>query len=352
MMLPLPDKIDRASSWTGEQLALAAARWRRALTPAECDEIEAAARAFLATGRPMTTLRREDFPLPALTAGLRDLRRELIDGLGFRVLTGLPVARLEPAVAAAAFCGIGAHLGTARPQNADGHVLGHVRDLGRDPEDPTTRIYQTTARQTFHTDSADAVGLLCLQPARSGGESLLVSAETIFNRLRDEAPELAAALFDVVATDRRGEVPAGAAPWFEIPVLSWHADRLTVQYQRQYIESAQRFDGAPRLSATQHAALDAFDRIANDPNVHLAMTLAPGDMQFVYNHALLHDRAAFIDHDDTRRKRHLLRLWLALPGDRALPACYASRYGGLAPGNRGGVQTGTPIQAPVAVASR
>jgi hypothetical protein len=100
--------------------------------------------------------------------------------------------RLSQAMAAAIFCGIGSHLGRARSQNAAGHILGHVRDKGADPNDPNTRIYQTAARQTFHTDSADAVGLLCLREAMEGGDSLLVSVETIYNRMRAARPDLLA----------------------------------------------------------------------------------------------------------------------------------------------------------------
>jgi hypothetical protein len=109
------------------------------------------------------------------------------------------------------------------------------------PTDPNTRIYQTAARQTFHTDSADAVGLLCLREAMEGGDSLLVSVETIYNRMRAARPDLLERLFDPIATDRRGEVPEGMKAYMEIPPLSWHAGHLTVFYQRQYIDSAQRF---------------------------------------------------------------------------------------------------------------
>ncbi len=78
---------------------------------------------------------------------------------------------------------IGAHLGHARSQNAAGHILGHVKDLGADAQDVNAQIYQTSARQTFHTDSSDVVGLLCLREAKEGGESLLVSTITIYNEM-------------------------------------------------------------------------------------------------------------------------------------------------------------------------
>ncbi|XXX47508.1 hypothetical protein WME76_06960 [Sorangium sp. So ce119] len=91
-------------------------------------------------------------------------------GRGFALLRGLRGRwldgpdRLDVRAAAIAFLGIGSHLGSARSQNARGHVLGHVKDLGLSSQDPSVRIYQTRERQTFHTDSCDVVALLCGRP--------------------------------------------------------------------------------------------------------------------------------------------------------------------------------------------
>jgi hypothetical protein len=91
------------------------------------------------------------------------------------------------------------------------------------------------------------------------------------------------------------------------------------------------------LSARQIDALDLFDALTNDPALHFTMALEPGDMQFVHNHVLLHDRTAFEDWAEPARRRHLLRLWLAPEAARPLPAVYAQRYGSVTPGQRGGV---------------
>jgi hypothetical protein len=245
------------------------------------------------------------------------------------------------------FCGIGAYLGDARSQNSDGHLLGHVRDIGANPNDQNTRIYQTSQRQTFHTDSADVVGLLCVNEAKEGGDSLLVSAVTIFNQIVELRPDLVEYLFDPIATDRRGEVPTGELPFLTIPPLSLKNNLLTVFYQRQYIDSAQRFSGVLKLSKKHIEALDLFDSLANNTSLHLSMRLRPGDMQFVYNHAFLHDRTGFVDWTDSSKKRHLLRLWLSMPNDRDLPECFKQRYGSIEVGNRGGIITQkTKLQVP------
>jgi hypothetical protein len=222
-------------------------------------------------------------------------------------------------------------------QNAAGHLLGHVKDLGRSSQDPNTRIYQTRERQTHHTDSCDVVGLLCLRAAKSGGLSNLVSSTTIFNEMRRRRPDLLLVLLERIETDRRGEVPEGSDPYFSIPVFNWHEGLLSAIYQRQYIESARRFRGVAPFSPKQIEALNLFDELANDPALNLMMELQPGDMQFVHNHTILHDRTAFEDFPEPGRKRHLLRLWLAPPNARPLPEVFAERFGSVTPGDRGGI---------------
>ncbi|MEO0360140.1 MAG: TauD/TfdA family dioxygenase [Pseudomonadota bacterium] len=324
-------------------------RWRRRLSAGEVAEIEAAAEGFLSADGDIAAMRAKDFPLPTVGPSLLALRRDLQHGIGFGLIEGLPADRYSVETSAAIFCGIGAHIGSARSQNANGHILGHVKDVGADPNDPNARIYQTSARQTFHTDSADVVGLLCLAEAKSGGDSLLASTLTIYNEMMRRAPDLAEALFRPVATDRRGETPEGEKPFFTIPVLNWHEGALTGIYQRQYIESAARFPDAPPLTDDYVAALDLFDEIANDPAAHLRMRLRPGDMQFVYNHTNLHDRTGFEDWPEPEKRRHLLRLWLALPDDRPLPPVFKQRYGSIAIGDRGGiVLKDTKLHAPLA----
>jgi hypothetical protein len=291
----------------------------------------------LAKSDDISQIRRQDFVLPRLGVRLRRIHDALIHGVGFALLRALPVNTWPKSVTAAVFFGIGQHLGFARPQNAKGHVLGHVIDMGLQADDPNVRIYQTHARQTFHTDSSDIVGLVCLQQARKGGDSALVSSNTIYNEMRRDYPALAAALFDPIATDRRGEVAAGQKPFFEIPVFTWHASLMSTIYQRQYIDSAQRFEDAMRLTAQHVEALDCFDALANDVRLNFLMRLEAGDMQFVHNHTLLHDRTAFEDWAEPERKRHLLRLWLSSPDARPLPEVWGQRYGSVQPGLRGGV---------------
>ncbi|HKK29989.1 MAG TPA: TauD/TfdA family dioxygenase [Alphaproteobacteria bacterium] len=343
----LPEPIAGPSAWYGPDLANSD-EWVYQLTESDIAEIDAAIAPLVAREADIARITQADFPLPTLGPKLKDLCSDVLNGRGFALMRGLPVDRYSMRESATAYFGVGTYFGNARSQNAKGHVLGHVKDLGLSTEDPKVRIYQTTERQTYHTDSCDIVALLCLKTAKEGGKSSIVSTMTIYNEMYKRAPDLLWELFQPFATDRRGEIPEGKLPYFEIPVFNYYEGRLSAIYARRYIESARRLEGVPPLTEKQKSALDLFDDLANDPALHLNMDFQRGDMQWVHNHTLLHDRTAFIDWPEPEKKRHLLRLWLAAPEARPLPPVYAERYGKIDIGDRGGIiVSGTMMNAPL-----
>lgn len=334
---PLPAAIKGPAAWMGRDLARST-EWLRHFDAQELAEIDSAIDHFRASGLAMQDISRESFPLPKLAARLDELRRELLQGRGFVMLRGFPVERYDMEAAAIAYLGIGRHFGSLRSSNGKGHLLGHVKDLGLDIREGTTRFYQTNRRLEYHTDSADFVGLLCLKSAKSGGESFIASSMTVYNEILRRRPDIAQAGFLPYATDRRGEVPEGQLPWFAIPIFNWYQGHLSAIYIRHYIEEAQRrFADAPRLTAAQVAVMDLVDELVNDPDIHLQMAFEPGDMQFLHNHQILHSRNDFENWPEPERQRHLLRLWMAPPDGRPLPEVFAPRYGGVRPGDRGGI---------------
>lgn len=341
----MPDgPIAGPAAWYGKEMERST-DWIYTLSAADIDEIEAAVKSVRDRGLDIADIARADFPLPKLGPILDELRAETLRGRGFVLLRGLPVERYSREEAATAYWGVGTCFGRPRPQNAKGHLLGHVIDLGRDPDDPGARIYQTTARQTYHTDTCDIVSLLCLQKAKSGGLSSLVSSVTIYNEILARRPDLLPVLFGTFETDRRNEIPPGRKPWYTAPVFAWHEGLLTTQFVRRYMESARRFPEVPPLTDRQIEALDLFEDLADE--LCLFMEFAPGDMQFVHNHQILHDRTEFEDYPG--KKRHLLRLWLCPDDARPLPPGFEDKYNGMTEiGNRGGMYIeGATLHAPL-----
>ncbi len=348
--VPMRQPITGASAWVGADMKKREAEWSYRLSTAEVAEIEAAVAAVRARGLDLAATTRADFPLPRLGPVLDRLRREVIGGRGFALLRGMPVEGLPIAESATAYWGIGSYFGNPRSQNAKGHLLGHVYDLGDglSETNPLLRSYQTAERQRFHIDRADLVALLCLRRAKSGGASAIVSSMTLHNVMAQRRPDLLERLYLPFPTDRRGEVPEGKGPFYEAPVFNQHEDRVSVLYSRLHIGSSQRFPEARRLTSEDIEALDMFGELANDPELRLDMDFMPGDVQVLHNHTILHARSAYEDWPEVERKRHLLRLWLCPPDARPLPPVFAECYGGIEIGDRGGIICpGTRLHAPL-----
>ena len=95
----------------------------------------------------------------------------------------------------------------------------------------------------------------------------------------------------------------------------------------------------PRVTPEQWEALDLLEEIMADPRWCFRMQLEQGDMQLVNNYAIVHSRTPFEDFDEPDRKRHLLRLWLAVPDSQPLPADWAEYFIDTRPGSvRGGLR--------------
>lgn len=344
---PLEPVIDPAG-WTREELA-ASEDWIHELSEAEIADLDAAVAGVREKGLGLTDIAKADFPLPVLGPVMDAIAREVIDGRGFVLIRGVPVARYSRLEAAIAFWGMGRYIGDPVSQNAKGHLLGHVQDLGDTSfANPTNRGYETADQLPYHSDSCDVVGLLCLHPSKSGGESTIVSSIAIHNEMLRRRPDLVAVLAEPVYRDRRGEIPAGADPWYQLPVFNYHEGYLTTSWQGGYIRSARRFEELPRPQAALDEALDMFAALCRE--LSFAMDFRPGDIQFLHNHVVVHSRTAFEDYPEPERRRHLLRLWLATPNGRPLPDAFANRYHTLEAGARpagGIIVPGTRLHAPL-----
>src|SRR5262249_56570872 len=132
-------------------------------------------------------------------------------------------------------------LGEPVAQNVQGVRLYDVRDTGQSVSQGA-RFSVTNAESTFHTDASfedevvDYVGLLCLNTARSGGLSQLVSGYTVADELAAADPEALGVLARAFHVDRRGGVRPGEAPTALRPVLRHDGDGLLYRYLRTWID--------------------------------------------------------------------------------------------------------------------
>ena len=269
--------------------------------------------------RPVTELRAAEEPCSACADELRPVRTVLESGRGFVILRGPTPGRYSPAELQVCYWLVGQLLGRPVEQNVQGTLLYDVRDTGQDVR-YGARFSVTNAESSFHTDNSfgsvlvDYVGLLCVQTARSGGLSQVVSGYSVHNELRARYPDALELLYQPWHIDRRGGVRPGDAPTVQYPVLFRDERSLTYRYLRYWIEAGHEKAAEP-LSDAQRQALDTLDAVANEPALRVEFALEPGDMFFINNRWILHNRTAFVDHDEPERRRHLVRLWLQAEAD-------------------------------------
>lgn len=306
---PARDPVGGAAAWRGPDLA-GREDWIVRLTGDEIAEIEAAAHAC--SGRSLDRIGRADFELPTLAPRIRGWAGELGSGRGFLLLRGLPVARWGEELSSVAFWGLGHHLGLPGGQNPQEELLGHVRNYGEDAANPFVRKYRTAANIAYHCDLADVVGLLCLQPAKSGGASRIVSSVSVYDELLRRRPDLAARLYEPFLLDTRDESRESSMPFVPVQPCCFAQRRLRTFYHSDYFRSAQRHAAAPRFTNLERELLDLYEEIAASPELYLDMTFEAGDLQLISNHTILHARTEYEDWPEPERRRHLLRLWLSL----------------------------------------
>jgi hypothetical protein len=334
--------------WTAAEMQ-ARDDWMHVLIAAEIADLDRAVHALDASGIDVAKIARASFDLPVLGPVLDGIADDILNGRGFAMMRGVPVDRYSRRQSAIAFFMIGLHVGVPVSQNAKGHVLGHVKDLGGTSlSNPLNRGYQTSERLPFHTDQCDVVALLCLRTSDAGGDSLLTSSVAIYNEMLQRRPDLVAALSEPIAIDRRNEIPAGKDPWYWMPVFNFQDGYLSTYWTVSYIRSAQRFEELPRHSPALVEALAMFEDLARE--LSFTMRMQPGDVQLLHNHVVVHSRTAYDDRPGFDNRRHLLRFWLATPGGRPLPPVFADQYAHLKPGERpagGVVVPGTVFHAPL-----
>jgi alpha-ketoglutarate-dependent taurine dioxygenase len=263
---------------------------------------------------PITTLRITPAQRAASREGLASVLAALETGSGFVVLDRIPLERFSVTEAQALYWLIGQLLGWPFEQNVQGTLLYDVRDTGQDVN-YGARFSVTNAESTFHTDNSfgsevlDYVGLLCLATAHSGGRSQIVSGHTVFRELRENHPDVLHNLTRPFHVDRRGGTRPGESPTGYFPVFQGEGESLLVRYLRFWIHAGHDKAGEP-LSADRVRALDVLDGVLARPEFRVEFGMEPGQMFFINNRWLFHNRTAFEDHTEPQRRRHLVRLWL------------------------------------------
>jgi hypothetical protein len=313
--VPMQQVADPAG-WSPEQLG-DLTNWSYRIGEDDIAELADAVAFVRRQGIPVERVSPDNFRLDTFDRVLTDVKRELSDGRGMVMLRNFPVDRFDREAIAIAYLGMGSYFGNTMSQNAQGHILGHVKDLGGDYADANTRGYTTRAEMLFHADGSDYVGLLCLRGARRGGESRVASSVTVYNRILDRRPDLARVLCEDFCRSRSGEVNPGEKSWFAQPIFSFTEGYFSATGAGAAIDKAQKLAGVPPFTPAQKEAVALYRDTVEE--CALDIPFEPGDIQFLNNLVMLHTRREYEDWPEHDRRRHLLRLWLSDPEGRPIP---------------------------------
>lgn len=312
------------AAWKGTEV-VGDKGWIYELSPQDVAELKEAVSVVSKNKIPLRDLTSADFPLTHLRTRIDQLRDELEDGRGFELWRGLPVSEWSIDEIQIAFWGLGQHLGNPIVQNSRGELLGHViNTTSTDPDtNANSRFYHTNHAAPFHVDGADVVALACLRRAKKGGASLVVSSNSIYNAILKTRPDLVPLLYEPLWFDHRGEHNSVTGkPYWVTTICGWVNGKLSMMYLRNFIESAQRYEGAPPLTSRHYELFDLIDELAASPELCLSMDFQPGDIQWLNNHTTLHSRTSYADWDEPDRRRWLLRLWLNFEERRRFTESY------------------------------
>ena len=324
--MPEVHAVGGPSAWLGSEMQ-ARSDWIVELDDTQRSELRDALRRAESRGGKLLDLTREDFPVPSLDPLVSDVVEELLDGRGFTVLRGMPLEGLSESQIELMYWGLGLQVGIALPQDVERvQLFAHVRDEGVDRNATLGAALLNRHNQAlpFHTDSSDFVGLLCIHPAMRGGMSTLVSSAAVHDELFRRRKNLLEIMYEPWWFDRRlGDRPESFA---QCPVFAVNDEgKLFAFYAPDLYKSAPRGEGIPPLSTGQVEAMAALDEINAEPTFQHRMNLERGDVQLINNYAVMHSRTSYEDSPDPALRRDLIRLWLTLERDLAVPASFVDR---------------------------
>ncbi len=301
----------RLRSWLGADIDPERCRVR--LSEAELDELTRLRIELRRHPRTLAELTAEDFDLPRLRAVMAGVKRRLDTGVGVAIVDALPLDDMGPDEARAVFWTLGTLVGRTVAQKWDGTLLYEVADHGL-PYGYGVRGSYTNVELVFHTDNAfglappSYVGLLCLQPALTGGVSRFCSLVAVHDRLLQARPDLLARLYRPVLWDRQAEHAPGGPKVAAAPMFRLLGERLLARANASLVRKGYAVAGEP-LDAELEEALALFEQTAHDPRMWFEAPLERGQLQYLDNVDVAHYRSAFRDHPDPACKRRLVRTW-------------------------------------------
>lgn len=251
-------------------------------------------------------------PHPAAVALISKVVKDIKNGPGFSILRLDNQSKDEAHLVTVAFWNLFTCFAEPLPHSLNGDLVYRIEHSAQTP--PASRYYsKSNIGGDIHTDGTYIhtvppfyVGLVCLEQATYGGESILVDGRRIYAELRSKSPDALHFLEREYHFDCDGQVPSRKT--IQRQIIRNTACSLQIQYLRQYIEVGHRRVCVP-LEPGAVRSLDILDELLGREEFRCIYKLRRGEMIVLNNHIMLHGRTAFTDGHERRSKRLFIRLW-------------------------------------------
>jgi len=258
---------------------------------------------------------------PLLDDDLKKVYNEVCHGRGIQIVRGMPVDGYSIEEIEKIYRSLCVHFGTLLSNNAFGHKMVKVMEERATGGQQSARGTKSNAELAMHNDSGDVFMLMFVQQALSGGESQFSSGPAAHNTIRRTRPDLLPILYKGFPQHRRKEQQPGqddVTP-YDIPVfaIANQPGLVSTNFTYSSIVPAMHFLGRT-LTAQEEEALELMRVTLLEQQLELRM--APGEVSVANNYAMCHSRSNFVDGEDDKQRRLVLRVWTEVPNkDRLLP---------------------------------
>jgi len=254
---------------------------------------------------------------------MASIKNVLDKGLGFAILDRLPLDSISIEEAEKALFILSSLIGRPVPQNRKGLMFWDVQDLGLKPlAGSGVRPSQSNIALDLHNDFVSNpvfppyIGLLALQVAKEGGESLFASFYTIHNHLLQYYPHILERLYQPFYFDRMGE-HGDEEPTSYQSIFKYQNGHLTSRLDIHLIKRGYEMR-AKSMDEAAIIALEALKNISVNQSLCFQEAMEPGQVQFVNNNVVAHGRDKY--KDGPQIPRHYKRIWFTHLPDDAKPS--------------------------------
>jgi hypothetical protein len=171
------------------------------------------------------------------------------------------------------------------------------------------RYHQTNLGGSIHSDGPQLstpptyIGMACAEGASTGGYSIIVNMERIYQVIKKNNPRILNILKEKFFFERRGF----GKKVLNKPIFSYKNNKLCFRYLRDYIESAFLIK-KQKIIDNQKKALDYLDKLIQNKKYQMKFKLSQGDFVIINNCNMAHGRTNFKLSKNSNR--NLLRVWL------------------------------------------